>query len=282
MLPALDGFAARRGIALQAFVQHGCPPLVGVNVIAPRSPKGCMERNARTLAALESAHDIGTVILISRPAAYVKGLNTGERHETYLKRSSIFGPNGEELDETARTALWERQFDFTVDRLLAAGKTVVLVYPVPEIGYYVPASLSRMLATGRDPLSLNLPLADFRARQDSILPILDRAGTSPRIVRVYPHKRLCNEDRCLVYANGKALYRDADHLSAAGSEFVLPCSSRSSPITIRQLPPPRSPVRWRCVTGQLRTSHKPMPISAAVQMASRLIQPRRRKSSPAH
>jgi hypothetical protein len=109
-----------------------------------------------------------------------------------------------------------------VNRLLAAGKTVVLVYPVPEIGYYVPASLSRMLATGRDPLSLNLPLADFRARQDSILPILDRAGTSPRIVRVYPHKRLCNEDRCLVYANGKALYRDADHLSVAGSEFVLP------------------------------------------------------------
>jgi len=112
--------------------------------------------------------------------------------------------------------------DFTVNRLLAAGKTVVLVYPVPEIGYYVPGSLSRMLATGRDPLSLNLPLAAFQARQDSILPILDRAGTSPRIVRVYPHKRLCNEDRCLVYANGKALYRDADHLSAAGSEFVLP------------------------------------------------------------
>ena len=163
-----------------------------------------------------SAHDIGTVILISRPAAYVKGSNTGERHETYLERSSIFGPNGEELDETARTALWERQLDFTVNRLLAAGKTVVLVYPVPEIGYYVPGSLSRMLATGRDPLSLNLPLAAFQARQDSILPILDRAGTSPRIVRVYPHKRLCNEDRCLVYANGKALYRDDDHLSAAG------------------------------------------------------------------
>jgi hypothetical protein len=222
MLPALGSFAERRGIAIQAYVQYGCPPLVGVKVIAPRSPKGCMDRNARTLAALESAHDIGTVILIARHAGYVKGLNISERHETYLERSSIFGPNGEELDETARTALWERQLDFTVNRLLAAGKTVVLVYPVPEIGYYVPGSLSRMLATGRDPLSLNLPLAAFQARQDSILPILDRAGTSPRIVRVYPHKRLCNEDRCLVYANGKALYRDADHLSAAGSEFVLP------------------------------------------------------------
>ena len=108
------------------------------------------ERNARTLAALESAHDIGTVILISRPAAYVKG-ETGERHETYLERSSIFGPNGEELDETARTALWERQLDFTMNRLLAAGKTVVLVYPVPEIGYYVPGRSAGCLRRGAIP-----------------------------------------------------------------------------------------------------------------------------------
>ena len=39
---------------------------------------------------------------------------------------SRFGPNGAELDLKARAALWERQFDVTVNRLLAAGKTVVL------------------------------------------------------------------------------------------------------------------------------------------------------------
>ena len=121
-----------------------------------------------------------------------------------------------------------------LNRLLAAGKTVVLVYPVPEIGYYVPGSLSRFLATGRDPALLNLPFASFQERQDIIFPILDRVGVSSRILRVYPHKKLCNEDRCLVYANGKSLYKDDDHLSRAGAEFVL---SEFEPVFADRGPP---------------------------------------------
>ena len=40
-------------------------------------------------------------------------------------------------------------------------------------------------------------------------------------MRVYPHKKLCDDKSCLIYANGKALYNDDDHLSSAGAEFVL-------------------------------------------------------------
>jgi hypothetical protein len=109
-----------------------------------------------------------------------------------------------------------------VDRLWAAGKTVVLVYPIPDFDYDVSAALGRMLATGRDPSSLQLPLASFHERQDSIFAILDRAGESPRILRVYPHKRLCDEVHCLAFADGKALFKDNDHLSANGASYVLP------------------------------------------------------------
>ena len=214
MLPALGTFAEHRGIAFEVFVQPGCPSVVGIDFRNMRKLPECRARNSRNLAALESAHDIGTVILISRFALYIKD---GKR----AKRTIMFGPNGEKLDEKARAALWERQFDVTINRLLAAGKTVVLVYPVPEIGYDVPHALSRTLARGGDPASLNPPLATFQERQDIILAILDRAGNSPGIVRVYPHKKLCNEERCLVYANGKALYKDDNHLSMAGAEFVL-------------------------------------------------------------
>ena len=92
---------------------------------------------------------------------------------------------------------------------------------MPEIGYSVPGALSRFFATGRDPAVLNLPLAKFQERQDVILSILDRVGNSPGIARVYPHKKLCDDKSCLIYANGKALYKDDDHLSSAGAEFVL-------------------------------------------------------------
>jgi hypothetical protein len=110
----------------------------------------------------------------------------------------------------------------TVSRLLAAGKTVVLVYPVPEIGFVVPPAVGRLIARGGDPQSLNLPLASFMQRQDVVLSALDHAGTSQRIFRVYPHKRLCNATECLVFAGGRSLYRDDDHLSSAGVDLVLP------------------------------------------------------------
>ena len=162
----------------------------------------------------------------------------------------MFGPNGEELDLKERAALWERQLDVTVNRLLSAGKTVVLVYPVPEMGFSVPGALGRFLAAGRDPAVLNLPVAKFQERQDVVLSILDRVGASPGIVRVYPHKKLCQEGRCLIYANGKALYKDDDHLSKAGAEFVL---SEFEPIFADHGPPAAS----ADVTGTLATTVSP-------------------------
>ena len=38
--------------------------------------------------------------------------------------------------------------------------------------------------------------------------------------RVYPAQKLCDEVECHVFADGKVLYRDSNHLSIAGSEFI--------------------------------------------------------------
>ena len=126
-----------------------------------------MDRNARTLAALELAHDIGTVILIV-PSRALRQRFEWKVNDTRPTSSSVDAYLRSQWPGTgraARTALWEHQFDFTVNRLLAAGKTVVLVYPVPEIGYNVPASLSRMLATGAIPqVSICLSLTSRRAK----------------------------------------------------------------------------------------------------------------------
>ena len=130
--------------------------------------------------------------------------------------------SGEELDLTARSNVFERQIHLTVRRLLAAGKRVILVYPVPEIGFSVPPTLSRLVAMGRDPAGFNLPRADFEGREKIVFSILDRVDPSPQLVRIWPHKRLCDSVRCLIVADGKALYRDEDHLSRAGANFLMP------------------------------------------------------------
>jgi hypothetical protein len=220
VLPSLADLAAGHGKAIEAYVTLGCAALLGDDSSNQLFDSKCLSRNTATMQALESSKEIGTVILISRYTAWLNGPN-----EPYWlrRRPGTAGPRPAALDPQKRAALFERQLDLTVDRLIAAGKTVVLVYPVPEIGFSVPSAVARALAKGGDPAGLNLPLASFAARVKNLLPILDKAGNgSGRVVRIYPHKRLCNSVECLIYADGKVLYKDDDHLSRAGVTKILP------------------------------------------------------------
>ena len=218
MVPALAEMAERHGKSIRAFVAHSCPPVFGVH----RDGKfaGCYARNAEVLRALEESREIKSVILISRYAQYVNG-KQGPGPVGRFGTGLIVGEFGEELDLTARSIVFERQIRLTVRRLIAAGKRVILVYPVPEIGFSVPPTLSRLVVMGRDPAGFNLPRADFDTREKIVFSILDRVDPSPQLVRIWPHKRLCDSVRCLILADGKALYKDDDHLSKAGAEFVL-------------------------------------------------------------
>jgi hypothetical protein len=53
--------------------------------------------------------------------------------------------------------------------------------------------------------------------------MLDGIGEgSAKILRVYPHKRLCDKEICTVYTDRSILYRDDNHLSDAGAARIQP------------------------------------------------------------
>ena len=163
--------------SIKAFVANGCPPVLGVHRGGRHAE--CYARNNEIMHALEELREIKSVILMSRYAQYVDD-------------DEIVGEFGEALDLPTRRALFERQLNLTVRRLIAAGKRVILVYPVPEIGFSVPPTLSRLAVMGRDPASFNLPRTDFDVREKIVFSILDRVDPSPQLVRIWPHKRLCD------------------------------------------------------------------------------------------
>jgi len=51
---------------------------------------------------------------------------------------------------------------------------------------------------------------------------LDRTGTDGGVIRIYPHKFLCDGKRCLVYDGEAILYHDTHHLTEAGAALVAP------------------------------------------------------------
>ena len=102
---------------------------------------------------------------------------------------------------------------------------MILVYPIPEVGWNVPEYLARARLHG---VELNPPLttsfANFRMRNTSTYDALNAAVDDARLHRVEPASLLCDtyvKGRCVAQLHGVPLYIDDDHLSSTGAILVV-------------------------------------------------------------
>ncbi len=212
LLPGLDAIAREQGAA---FVYFGIPGQVPVPGVTRRLDHAA--RRARytgeVLDRLRATPALATVVLHARwSAAYCGGTDADPEDLTTLHERR-FGSPAELRDHFAG------RFRATVAELLAAGKRVVIIGPVPELGASVPDLLARQAQAGR-PLQEALPCPDFRPRNGFFLGVLAALPPHPRLVVLLPHRRLMDGGLARVSAAGRPLYRDADHLSAAGVECL--------------------------------------------------------------
>ena len=223
LINTIGKVAKKHNAAVKFLGSSSCAPVLGLERVDP-AYSCASDNNAATEYILGNDH-ISTVIMIGRYALYVEGLtddlgpaerggSTSAAYITDVDRN-VSGLEG-------RRHLFQAQLEKTVETLLNAGKRVVLVYPVPEVGYDVPPTLARMALERRPLDSFTTPLSAYQYRQRFIVEALDGLGQSRQLVRVYPSKSLCDGARCIVYANGEPLYRDDSHLSLAGADFVAP------------------------------------------------------------
>ena len=106
----------------------------------------------------------------------------------------------------------------TIERIQASGAQVILVGPVPEIDYNVPATLVRSLqGMGYLP---PVRFIDFEHRQNEVLSALAKIDARKDVIVVYPHSALCDNKTCAVADGIRPLYRDDDHLSSLGAARI--------------------------------------------------------------
>ena len=118
-----------------------------------------------------------------------------------------------------------------IQRWLAIGHEVVLVYPVPEVGWDVPKTLWQQLrgtpVSGYQErfksLSLTTSYAVYKKRNRTTINILNDIADHPRLIRVYPDKIFCSEKsgRCITHNMETIFYSDDDHLSQAGAALIF-------------------------------------------------------------
>jgi peptidoglycan/LPS O-acetylase OafA/YrhL len=141
---------------------------------------------------------------------------------------------GADAPETYRRAL-ERDLKL----LLSEGHEVVLVLPVPSLDFS-PRSCVRLRPVERwmdapDEDACSLPRAKVEARHDTpraIVADVAREIADPDLRVVDPMEALCDARRCRAVINGYLMYRDDNHLTVEGANYVW---SRVQPRNLRSM-----------------------------------------------
>ena len=126
-------------------------------------------------------------------------------------------------DGVARSAAdnrvkFERAFTALVSRLTQAGKSVVIVGPMPEPTYNVP---HRLFVAGFG-LAPDPRPADYAGRHRVILAFFSRFQSNPRVSFIWPASALCASGTCPTVRNGLPLYFDHNHLTVDAAKSLAP------------------------------------------------------------
>jgi hypothetical protein len=123
-----------------------------------------------------------------------------------------------------------RAYEGTVEQILQAGHSVVLIYPIPEVGRHVPMALFDRIdghyldarhIVSENPLTTSYEV--FKRRVRSSYALLDSIQ-GKNIYRVYPEKIFCNTEqpgRCMTHDRDHVFYKDDDHLSPEGASLLV-------------------------------------------------------------
>ncbi|WP_373476502.1 acyltransferase family protein [Sphingorhabdus sp.] len=212
---ALDQVAKDSGSGIVYGASPQCPPLLGAGTSVQ-----CVEGNRKRLDYVLKNDEIRTVILAARWSLYLEGrfVSTGEA-ETNNGAPKLIGPDGEPypLFSDAARHHFRDSIRNLVQILLANGKHVVLVYPIPETGYNIPQTLALMSTRGENPADFTVAKNLYVERQWRATQILGDLGHHRLLTRVYPARVFCPTSRCLTFAHGAPLYFDSHHLSVPGA-----------------------------------------------------------------
>lgn len=206
------------GTSVMMIGQQGCPPILDVAVIRKGDARpNCVASNALAVSLLTTTPSIETVLLVARGPLYLAGKGFGE-DETHIDWS-LQPASAAGAAAVNRTQLFERGLSRTVDTLLAAGKQVMVVLDVPELGFHASHCVVGRplgLRTLRTPCAIDR--RSFDARNT------DYRNMVIRVLRRYPAVRFfdasqlfCDTRQCIAKSNDTLLYSDDDHLSLAGS-----------------------------------------------------------------
>lgn len=227
LVAMLGELGQQTGSATVAYIYHSCAVWLRGYVENNDSAKNCAKFRLNTLAALQRTDSIETVFIVSRWVLGMRGSPSGFGPAENHAPSRLMNDKDRPLASLQHRKQHLYQSMMTIVRqLVAAGKKIVVVHPIPEAGYNIPRDLALLRLRGEDPTGvLRRPYDFYLQRQLDIIEVLE---SLPRqhVSHIRPAERFCDASHCLTFAANKPLYHDDDHLSLEGARYLAPLFSR--------------------------------------------------------
>ena len=211
----------RRAQTLVVLGEAGCVPFYDTDAYSPDvpEPQGCKTVVNRILDFAISSRTAHTIILSFRGPLNMSGQDfTADKSERVTQKIVWAGaPATVDQSETFAGALTN-----TLSRLYSTGKTLILVADWPELDFDPRSCLPRPVALFSNPRALcGVPRDEVERRnRDYRRLISELQKTFPRLKVFDPFPYLCDSTACYAMNDGHLFYRDHDHLSAAGAEYL--------------------------------------------------------------
>ena len=208
----MSGLLTEDGIGVVQATRATCAPVLETALYAPPKygrawSERCIEFNNVVLSELGRIPSVNTVIL--------GGL------WNYMLNATVISRQGDAyLQQKLTTEELLPQLTFTIDAIRRMGKKVVVMAPPPATGFEIGRCIEKK-RTGKvsfgAPVDCKISFPDYQSTARALHSFLQQLSEKADVEVFDLQGVLCDQQSCLTELDGVALYRDAGHLSVAGS-----------------------------------------------------------------
>jgi len=213
---ALERYYGKVGIGVVRLGSGGCPSLYDLEATITGFADNCRKISNKYIDYVLNTSSIKTVVLSFQGPAYIEGptkLHAPIYHLKFTQAPKL----ANNLD------IFEQALASTISRITQAGKQVIFVMDWPDLGFDPKSCVDirplRLTRKTKNPCAIAKSVFEERNRKyrEMVARVLKKF---PGVKRWDPTRVLCDDQYCWAMKDGTMLYRDANHLSMAGSLYL--------------------------------------------------------------
>lgn len=196
----------------------GCLPFWNIETGSMGNSNNCAEQMRPQLDYILESKSIKSVIFLNRGPAYIEGVDLSSNNRMSIK--NMLGANESDSKMIYANALSE-----TIKKFARIKEKIILVIDVPEFSYDPLSCIDAvrpMSSIFNSRPACRLLRHDVDERNFAYIEITESvAKLFDNVKIVNLQDPLCDKDYCYGIKNGELLYKDPDHLSPLGAEYVI-------------------------------------------------------------